>query len=114
MAGARAAEGDGKVSADGASIGDDPRKAARPQEPPAYVIVFHEDSPDRIYVITSRVIHIGRDYDVDIRLLSESVSARHARIVNLGTAFEVEDLNSTNGTFVRGNRVAKTTLKSGD
>lgn len=50
---------------------------------------------------------IGRAVECAIRLDSTDVSRRHARIVIHGDAASVEDLGSTNGTFVRGERIAK-------
>lgn len=48
---------------------------------------------------------IGRSPDADIVIGDEFVSARHAKIVPLGNGAVVEDLGSTNGTFVNGERV---------
>ena len=42
------------------------------------------------------------------------MSGRHARVVKDGAAFIVEDLNSTNGTFVNDRAVARHTLVEGD
>jgi pSer/pThr/pTyr-binding forkhead associated (FHA) protein len=59
---------------------------------------------------------IGRDASVDIALPSDTkASRRHARIT--GTAdggLAIEDLQSTNGTFVNGQRVTVVTLAVGD
>ena len=43
---------------------------------------------------------IGRGDDVDVRLDHESVSRRHA-LLHLGVPLHVEDLGSSNGTFLR-------------
>jgi DNA-binding winged helix-turn-helix (wHTH) protein len=58
---------------------------------------------------------LGRSLDCVIRLDSTDVSRRHARIMVKGTAATVEDLGSTNGTFVKGQRItAPVTLSDGD
>jgi pSer/pThr/pTyr-binding forkhead associated (FHA) protein len=58
---------------------------------------------------------IGRDPVCDIVLAEKSASARHARIRRTaGGFYEVEDLGSTNGVFVDGDRVEKMTLLDGD
>ena len=59
---------------------------------------------------------IGRDPVCDIVLSTEkAASARHARIRRgPGGFYEVEDLGSTNGVFVDGERVEKMTLLDGD
>ncbi len=58
---------------------------------------------------------IGRDPVCDIVLAEKSASARHARIKrNGGGFFELEDLGSSNGVFVDGDRIEKMTLLDGD
>ncbi len=58
---------------------------------------------------------IGRDGTCDIVLSEKSASARHARIVRgEGGYFEVQDLGSTNGVLVDGERVERMTLQDGD
>jgi hypothetical protein len=47
-------------------------------------------------------------------LVEEMVSRRHARIELAGGVVRVEDLGSTNGTFVNGERVSAGTLTEGD
>jgi EAL domain-containing protein (putative c-di-GMP-specific phosphodiesterase class I) len=49
---------------------------------------------------------IGRGNDVDIRLPNATVSTRHALIHPQGDGLAVEDLDSRNGTFVNGRRIA--------
>ena len=58
---------------------------------------------------------IGRDAVCDIVLSDAATSARHARIRRgPGGFYELEDLGSTNGVFVEGERVEKMTLLDGD
>lgn len=58
---------------------------------------------------------IGRDPTCDIVLVEKAVSARHARVRQTsGGYFEVEDLQSTNGVVVDGERVSRMTLQDGD
>lgn len=57
---------------------------------------------------------LGRGTDVDHQVAVDGVSKKHMRItVNGETAF-VEDLGSSNGTFINGKLVKKATVKSGD
>ena len=51
---------------------------------------------------------VGRSVDCTVRLDSTDVSRRHARIVVTNDAASIEDLASTNGTFVNGKRVTGT------
>lgn len=58
---------------------------------------------------------IGREDGVGIRLdADEFASGQHARIDSRADGIWIEDLGSTNGTFVNGERVTAQRLQSGD
>jgi pSer/pThr/pTyr-binding forkhead associated (FHA) protein len=59
-------------------------------------------------------IVIGRSSDLDMVLVEEMVSRRHAKIVVEGGQITIEDLGSTNGTFVNGEKVQRAALREGD
>lgn len=59
-------------------------------------------------------IVVGRVGDVDLVLDEDMVSRRHARIACEQGRITIEDLASTNGTFVNGEKVAHEILKEGD
>jgi len=59
-------------------------------------------------------ITIGRDPLSSVVLDSPTVSRRHARLVLRGGQAELEDLRSTNGTFVNGRRIERRHLAKGD
>jgi pSer/pThr/pTyr-binding forkhead associated (FHA) protein len=65
-------------------------------------------------ILDHGAITLGRTADNDVQMDDDTVSAHHAKIVTMLTASHVEDLGSTNGTFVNGRRVIKHTLHSGD
>src|SRR6185295_5293131 len=64
------------------------------------------------------VISVGRNPDVDIRFDPQKdldVSGRHAEFRAKGAGYELHDLNSTNGTWVNGERLnGSTMIRSAD
>ncbi len=60
-------------------------------------------------------ILIGRDQTCDLSLKNETVSTHHARLTYRQNQWWLEDLNSTNGTYLNEERVLTTTvIISGD
>ena len=57
---------------------------------------------------------VGRSSDLDMVLVEDMVSRRHAKISVNGDNVTIQDLGSTNGTFVNGERVKRATLNDGD
>src|SRR5205085_7546304 len=58
---------------------------------------------------------IGRSADAAVRIRSDEVSRRHARIVVSAEGATIEDLGSRNGTLVRGRRIERPfDLQDGD
>jgi pSer/pThr/pTyr-binding forkhead associated (FHA) protein len=57
---------------------------------------------------------VGRLPDNDIRIDNPAVSGHHALIINILNDSFLEDLNSTNGTYVNGKLVKKHALQHGD
>jgi pSer/pThr/pTyr-binding forkhead associated (FHA) protein len=60
------------------------------------------------------LITIGRDPNNDIHIDSLAISSRHAQIRKVMNAYFIEDLKSTNGTFVNEKKIAKYELLDGD
>lgn len=57
---------------------------------------------------------VGRDEEADIIVEDHNVSRRHCSITGLPNGIRVQDLNSTNGTWVNGKRITAAILKNGD
>jgi len=73
------------------------------------------DPNDQEHHIGVRTVFIGRAVDCDIVVSSKNVSREHARIQQEGRRWFVEDMNSTNGTFLNDERViGRQELRDGD
>ena len=57
---------------------------------------------------------VGRSKDNDIVFANEFVSSKHAKIIYDKNRFSIEDLDSTNGTFVNGRCIQNRVLAPGD
>ncbi len=64
--------------------------------------------------ITHGALTLGRGEHNSCTFACDSVSTHHARITTLFNASYIEDLDSTNGTYVNGKRIHKHTLHDGD
>jgi pSer/pThr/pTyr-binding forkhead associated (FHA) protein len=80
---------------------------------PADSVERRESIPDLVF--RGPIMIVGRDASCDRVVDFPVVSGRHARFVRAGGAILVEDLGSSNGTYVNGTRVDRTaSVKSDD
>jgi len=85
-----------------------------PEEVVARIIVAHagehvEERPLRV----GRLI-IGRTVDNDLQIDSKFISRHHCQIITTAEGSVLEDLNSTNGVYIKSKRIRKHNLNDGD
>jgi len=59
----------------------------------------------KIFPLDKAELFVGRDLSNDVVINDPEISRRHARLFQQGNSFVLEDLGSTNGTFVNGQRL---------
>lgn len=91
MAGSEAAGGSRGGGVDDSSLG-------------AWVSVSGPDHHGTV-TIETEMVTVGRHATAVVRLEDQRVSSTHARIERIGDKWRIEDLNSTNGTKVEGERL---------
>lgn len=91
-------------------------RAAAPYEGPSRGKLIVRDGPatGTTFHLVEDMTYIGRSPDNHISIPDGSVGKRHASIHIRDRTYEIEDLQSTNGVFVNGQRVLKAHLKDGD
>ena len=83
--------------------------------PAACLVQYSGANLGRRYVLESADMIAGRADEATIQIKDASVSRQHARFHVRGTDVEVEDLKTTNGTFVNETRIDRgLALKDGD
>lgn len=73
-----------------------------------------DDPTDPIITLAGRAITVGRAAANDVVLPRPEVSRHHARLERAGTGWRAVDLDSTNGTWVNGERASRRPLAPGD
>src|SRR5947209_508788 len=80
----------------------------------AVIVMFRADGERRSFSLVRDMTVIGRREDCDLRIPLGEVSRKHARLVRDGDSLRLEDLGSSNGTYLNGQRVQEAILTAGD
>jgi pSer/pThr/pTyr-binding forkhead associated (FHA) protein len=92
-----------------------PRKAKRQRGQPRVLTISQGNQAGQTADLANGMIMIGRGADCQLILDDDYVSTRHARVVGAPNGIYIEDLGSTNGTYVNGQRItAPTTITLAD
>lgn len=87
----------------------------------AKLILMHEGINLRVYPLEKKITTLGRRSDNDIHIDDAAISGKHAQFIRQPSEYlaghhdvYIEDLKSTNGTYLNDGAVRKQLLKQGD
>jgi serine phosphatase RsbU (regulator of sigma subunit)/pSer/pThr/pTyr-binding forkhead associated (FHA) protein len=75
----------------------------------AILVTLRGPNPGKQFPLEGETASIGRHAESAVFLESQAVSRHHARVLCEGDQFFIEDLNSSNGTFLNGKRIQQRT-----
>lgn len=108
-----------KPSAEGSSekSGKPIDMTQRAGEPPGPCMLLGKSGPKRgmtLEIDKTKGLMMGRSRSCDVIIADGRLSAQHLRILFRNDRYYVEDLRSTNGTFLNANRILSAELRPGD
>ncbi|MDR1812254.1 MAG: FHA domain-containing protein [Candidatus Fibromonas sp.] len=75
-----------------------------------HISVLYPEEDKQVVPIPEKGLVVGRDSFCDLRLTDEFVSMQHCKILFENGIFFLEDLGSTNGTFIDGTEVEEKSI----
>ncbi len=92
----------------------DPQKRSPDRAPPLPRVILRSTSASQQIRIAKAVSIVGRTSDCDIVLRASDISKQHCRITLEPEIVMIEDLGSSNGTFVNGQKVRRAQIEDRD
>ncbi len=81
----------------------------------AYLIVIAGNAVGEMFQVQKDAVSMGRESECDIQIRDVGISRKHAQIFKTPDGeIYVEDLGSTNGTYINGEQIVKKPLNDGD
>jgi pSer/pThr/pTyr-binding forkhead associated (FHA) protein len=77
---------------------------------PPITLSFSQNGEIKTQRFTSAELVVGREPACDLHIVNDTISARHTRLSYHHNQWWVEDLQSTNGTFLNGERIITPTI----
>ncbi|WP_346843946.1 FHA domain-containing protein [uncultured Rothia sp.] len=78
-----------------------------PPARPTQLVITDGAQAGAVMRLTDQPVTMGRATDIEVSLQDDYASGRHARLFPQGSRWFLEDLGSTNGTFVGGTRLTR-------
>ena len=79
----------------------------------AKLVILNQGMTGRTLELNVERTTVGRVEENTFQIADASVSSRHAEILLHGTDIVIKDLNSTNGTYINGEKISEAPLKPG-
>ena len=79
----------------------------------AKLVILNQGMTGRTFDLNVERTTVGRVEENTFQIADPSVSSRHAEILLRGSEVLIRDLNSTNGTFLNGEKISEAVLKPG-
>jgi pSer/pThr/pTyr-binding forkhead associated (FHA) protein len=79
----------------------------------AFLMVSTGQAAGTVFPVLQRSLLIGRSLDADVFVNEKAISYEHARLEQKNGGFTLQDLDSTNGTYVNGQRLVNEVVLAG-